>query len=478
MSATVDAIVNPNKRQIIAQFQSHEGDQTGPQLSIPLDINVGQLQYLLNELLKNEEKLPYSFYLSDEEIANNLLETFEKQKTSTEEVLTIVYQPQSVFRVRAVTRCSATIPGHAEAILTVQFSPDGKRLASGSGDTTVRFWDISTQLPEFTCKAHSNWVLCVAWSPDAKKVVSGSLDATLQLWDPVNGKANGSPMKLHTKWITSIVWEPFHLNPKCNRFASASKDGSVRIWNSDTKRCELSLSHHTDVVTCVKWGGEGLIYTASRDRTIKVWDAKDGKLCRTLEGHGHWVNTMALNTDYALRTGPFNEEGKISEDLEEAQKFALKKYQAARGNQTEKLISGSDDFTLFLWEPEVNKKPIARLTGHQQLVNQVNFSPDGRLLASASFDKSVKLWDGKTGKFLKSLRGHVGAVYQVTWSHDSRLLLSGSKDSTLKVWDISSGKLLFDLPGHADEVYSVDWSPDGECVASGGKDKNLKLWKT
>ena len=74
----------------------------------------------------------------------------------------------------------------------------------------------------------------------------------------------------------------------------------------------------------------------------------------------------------------------------------------------------------------------ARMTGHQQLVNDVKFSPDSRLIASASFDKSIKIWDGKTGSFITTLRGHVQAVYQIAWSADSRLLVSGSADSTLK----------------------------------------------
>ena len=82
----------------------------------------------------------------------------------------------------------------------------------------------------------------------------------------------------------------------------------------------------------------------------------------------------------------------------------------------------------------------------------MSFSPDGNTLVSASFDKSLRIWDGRTGRFIATLRGHVGAVYQVCWSSDSRMLVSGSKDSTLRVWDIRTHKTKFNLPGHADEV--------------------------
>ncbi|XP_010131275.1 PREDICTED: notchless protein homolog 1, partial [Buceros rhinoceros silvestris] len=296
------------------------------------------------------------------------------------------------------------------------------------------------------------------------------------LWDPATGAQLG---RLCAGQTDLIFFLP--RNPECRYLASASKDGSIRIWDTLMGRCDKILTSHTQSVTCVKWGGDGLLYSSSQDRTIKVWRSQDGVLCRTLQGHAHWVNTMALSTDYVLRTGAFEpaeatiNPQDVSGSLAELKDKAQQRYDQVRGQEPERLVSGSDDFTLFLWRPAEDKKPLERMTGHQALINQVLFSPDTRIIASASFDKSIKLWDGRTGKYLTSLRGHVSAVYQIAWSADSRLLVSGSSDSTLKVWDAKTKKLAIDLPGHADEVYATDWSPDGQRVASGGKDKCLRM---
>ncbi|KAG8389225.1 hypothetical protein BUALT_Bualt02G0206700 [Buddleja alternifolia] len=507
--------------RVICQLTDSEGTPLGAPIFLPESAGPKELQQLVNKLLNNEEKLPYAFYVSDHELVVQLGLYLQKHKVSVEKVLTIVYQPQAVFRIRPVTRCSSTIAeirmsfigslcfisnvsvfisynfwvageyimdfmreddvvdfGHTEAVLSVAFSPDGCQLASGSGDTSVRLWDLNTQTPLFTCKGHKNWVLCIAWSPDGKHLVSGSKAGELICWDPQTGKPSGNPLTGHKKWITGISWEPVHLSAPCRRFVSASKDGDARIWDVTLKKCVMSLTGHTLAITCVKWGGDGVIYTGSQDCTIKMWETTQGKLIRELKGHGHWVNSLALSTEYVLRTGAFDHTGKHYSSPEEMKKVALERYNKTKGSAPERLVSGSDDFTMFLWEPAVSKHPKTRMTGHQQLVNHVYFSPDGQWIASGSFDKSVKLWNGITGNFVAAFRGHVGPVYQISWSADSRLLLSGSKDSTLKarVWDIRTKKLKQDLPGHADEVFAVDWSPDGEKVASGGKDKVLKLW--
>ncbi|KAF5270442.1 hypothetical protein FQR65_LT05630 [Abscondita terminalis] len=464
-------------KRLLCRLKSDNGETLGDMMDLPLNCGVEQLSLICNTILQQDEQMKFVFFINDVEISKDIGSTLDLTSLNTENVVEIIYQQQAIFRVRPVTRCTSSMPGHAEAVISVSFSPNGQHLASGSGDTTVRFWDLSTQNPYLTCKGHRNWVLCISWSPDSTKLASACKNGQIIIWDPTSGKQMGKTMIGHKQWITSLCWEPFHSNPDCRLFASSSKDGDVRIWDSNLCQSILILSGHTKSVTVVKWGGGGLIYTASQDRSVRVWRASDGVLCRVLEGHAHWVNTLALNTDYILRIGPFDPINFQKNYTANDQKFALDRYNDVVNSFGERLVSGSDDFTLFLWNPEQDKKPLARLTGHQQLINDVKFSPDGRILASASFDKSIKLWESRTGKFICTLRGHVQAVYMISFSIDSRLMVSGSADSTLKLWNLKTKKIEFDLPGHGDEVYAVDWSTNGLTVASGGKDKVLKLWQ-
>ena len=493
---------------VVVQFSNRQGEELAESLDLPTNSSIDDLNALLNSLINGEDdnstkRIPYTFYaklphpddakiMEDVEVTSSLAELILKHQISTETTLQITYQPLAVFRVRPVTRCTDTLPGHTEAVLHVSYSPNGKHLASGGGDTTVRFWDTNTNLPKFTCRKHKDHVLCTAWSPDGTKFASVDKKGVLILWNPLTGESIGPPLQAHKQWITSLAWEPLHAaKGACERLVTAGKDGTAKIWNVRTRKHLITLSGHVDSVECVKWGGENLLYTASRDRTIKVWNAEHnnnlGKLVRTLQGHGHRINTLALSSDYVCRTGPFDPAHKYTKravttnDPKELHKLAVERYQDFKESSApeETLVSGSDDFTLFVWHPVTSKHPLKRLTGHQNLINHISFSPDGRFFASASFDKKVKVWNGIDGNFLMTLTGHVGAVYQVAWSADSAYLVSASQDSTAKLWNIAAGKkqAVETLPGHADQVFALDWSPNGASVATGSKDRTIKIWK-
>lgn len=177
------------------------------------------------------------------------------------------------------------------------------------------------------------------------------------------------------------------------------------------------------------------IVTASRDRTIKLWN-KQGKEINTLQGHQGDVNSVSFSPD-----------GNI-------------------------IASGSTDKTAKLWDK--NGKLIYTLTGHQGEINSTSFSPDGNTIATASWDKTVKLWS-KDGNKITTLEGHKDGVFGVSFSPDGNTIATASGDGTIKLWN-KEGKELKTLYGHKGGVNCVIFSPDGSTIATAGWDKTIKLW--
>ncbi|KAL6925965.1 ribosome assembly [Hanseniaspora valbyensis] len=490
-------IIPDDLPNVLVKFQAFDtGEFVGNSLRVPGNITEQQLEELLNSLNQTAEhdKVPYTFSVEVKDgktvdIKDNLYTSIIKPGLkTTEDNITLIYTPRAVFKVKPVTRSSVAITGHGFTILCSSFAPNtSARMVTGSGDNTARIWDCDTQTPMKTLSGHSGWVLCVAYSPCGRFIATGSMDNTIRIWDAVKGESLGKPLRGHNKWITSLSWEPFHLvkDGEIPRLVSGSKDSTLKIWDPISGNNIMTLSGHTSNVSCVKWGGLNLIYSGSHDKTIRCWDMNQKGLCiNTLKSHGHWVNHLSLSTDYVLQKSGFDEKSNLSSVTSQFNETQLKKnalinfekVAKRNGSLEELLCTCSDDFTMYLWNPSKSNKPIVRLTGHQKLVNHVSYSPDGRYIASASFDNSIKIWDGRDGKFVQTFRGHVAAVYKLAWSSDCRLLVSCSKDTTLKVWDIKTKKLAVDLPGHTDEIYTVDWSLDGKKVCSGGKDKSVRIW--
>ncbi|KAF9643830.1 WD40 repeat-like protein [Thelephora ganbajun] len=423
----------------VVQFvNDQDGFPLAPAVNLPANVTKDALESLVNKLRpQDDDPVPFPFHIdaSAEAIASGVPSRPVISNSINQDVLN---HPSRA---------------HTSPISCASFSPTGNLLATGSGDCAARLWDLLTETPSHVLSGHRGWVLCVEWEAMERKLATGGHDG--HLWDPKTGKPFGEPLKRHSKWIVSLAWEPIHLNPTAPRLASSSKDGSVRVWSSATRRLEYTLGGHSASVNVVRWGG-----------MIRIWDPN--------EDHAHpelW---------FVLRTGPSDHTSKIPSSDQEARSLALGRYNTLVSNSGELLISGSDDLSLFVASKLAaqkggNLKPLARLTGHQRQVTHAAFSPDGRWAGNASCDNSVRSWDGKVGKFVAPLRGHVAAVYRLAWSAGSRLLASVSKDSTLKVRDLKTYKLKTDLPGHTDEVYCVDFVADK--VASGGRDRTLKIWK-
>ena len=289
-----------------------------------------------------------------------------------------------------------TLSGHSDYVFSVAFSPDGKVLASGSSDKTIKLREVKTGRLINTLSGHSHTVMSVAFSPDGRVLASGSFDKTIKLWKVKTGREINS-LSGHSHYVYSVAF-----SPDGQVLASGSWDKTIKLWEVKTGRETHTLTGHSYYVMSVAFSPDGkVLASGSYDNTIKLWEVKTGRLINTLTGHSDSVSSVAFSPD-----------GQV-------------------------LASGSLDKTIKLWEVATGRK-INSLSGHSHWVYSVAFSPDGQVLASGSHDKTIKLWEVATGRKINTLTGHSYPVGSVAFSPDGKVLASGSWDKTIKLWVVGN----------------------------------------
>ncbi|CAI5772220.1 F-box-like/WD repeat-containing protein TBL1X isoform X1 [Podarcis lilfordi] len=306
-------------------------------------------------------------------------------------------------------------------------------------------------------RGHESEVFICAWNPVSDLLASGSGDSTARIWN-LNENSNGSSTQLvlrhciregghdvpSNKDVTSLDW-----NTDGTLLATGSYDGFARIWTEDGNLAS-TLGQHKGPIFALKWNKKGnYILSAGVDKTTIIWDAHTGEAKQQFPFH----SAPALDVDWQNNTT-----------------FA----------------SCSTDMCIHVCRLGCDR-PVKTFQGHTNEVNAIKWDPSGMLLASCSDDMTLKIWSMKQDVCVHDLQAHNKEIYTIKWSptgpgtnnpNSNIMLASASFDSTVRLWDVERGVCTHMLTKHQEPVYSVAFSPDGKYLASGSFDKCVHIWNT
>ena len=424
-------------------------------------------------------------------------------------------------------RLVALLTAHGDAVNSVTYSPDGRLLASGSNDSTVRITD--TQTGEEAIKpleGNDGRVFSVAFSPNGLFLISGGEGKVVHVWNALTGRIVLPPLRGHSGWIRSVAYSPHG-----RLIASGSDDETVRLWNAETGVQVCMITDHTDGINAIAFSPDGsILASASDDNTVRLWnpdtgeavanplvDLEDKIVCLGFSPDGKWLaagsqssfqvriwdlgslepTPVVITNQGTVAALSFSPDGSI---IVSAGRRKIQSWDPRTGRELPGssfaghsdyvrsvifsanglfLASGSEDHTVRIWDAASGAEAAFEpLPAHSRGVTSIAVSLASTFIASGSFDFSVRVWDTSTGEAKSQpLLGHTDWVFAVAVSPDGRLIASASADHSVRLWDAQTCDLVGDpLLGHDDDVYTVTFSPDAQWVASGSADETMRVW--
>jgi WD40 repeat protein len=415
----------------------------------------------------------------------------------------------------------------------VTFTPDGKRLVSGTAGGRIIFHELVGGQEVLTLQAHRLGANSLAFSPDGKRLFTGGWDRTLKVWDalpwpPRTLQKSSDGFLARMNSLPGPV-DPVLLDP-AGRFLATANGNTTRIWDMRTGKEIQSLPGGQSNVEALAADRQGKrLVTVSQKRWVEYADPRNGpqrlfagqldrgpdskdlfrksadQVIRVWDTQT-WQKVLELKADGALKpSAAFHPDGRrlavaCRREVLVWDADGGKKLLTLRGHTQdvtavafspdgrlllsgawEQADSSADGSELKLWDAETGQ-PRGSLPTAPGRVLSVAFSPDGKLVAAALGDApgkerpgQVRLWEVESGRELHRLKGHSGAVTTLAFSPNGKLLMTGSHDRTVKIWDVASGKVIHQLSGYSDVVTGVAYGQDGKHIATTSPNE-LMVW--
>ncbi len=381
---------------------------------------------------------------------------------------------------------------HQDAIQSVAFSPDGQFIVTGSADSRAKLWDLQGNLL-LNFEGHESGINSVQFSPDGQSLLTASVDRTAKIWN-IQSHIN-SPSFCHEDNVISAKF-----TPDGRKILTASYDMTVKLWDAQTHQLLKTYTgfgpdyYGNKRIYSLDISPDGKRFvTTGTDYTIRIFEIETGEIINAWTGE-HDQNCTAdgwcgatnaryshdgnyiITCDFGGQATVWDRDGNWVKNLNESDptkfhQLQINSLDMSRNNQY--IATASHDKTVRLWNFETGQL-IKILSGHKKAVNCVKFAPDSQTLLTTSADQTAKIWDLE-GKILLNIKDHADNVRSGDFSETGDYLVTASQDKTAKIWD-KKGKLIYTLTGHREGVNSAYFSPDGKSVITASRDKTARIW--